>query len=90
MPIPSNTEELEEYAAQLIRAFSQDPHSVLVESTEAPMLILLHVTLAQVDHDNDTVSIYTKKTLTHIINKVSSLHLGKGGRLDSHIRVAGE
>jgi hypothetical protein len=90
MPIPSNTAELEEYVAELIRAFVQDPDSVLVESTEAPMLNLLHLSLAQVDHDNETLTNYTKNALTHIINKVSSLHLDKGGRLDSHIRVAGE
>jgi hypothetical protein len=85
--MPMTIGQLEAYLIALLKGFVVDQNGVHVDSREYPNTIIYSISLAQIDHDEDTVTNFTQKALTHIMRKATQQNIGKDGSVDPEIQV---
>jgi hypothetical protein len=83
--MPLSRGQLEVYLISILRGFVMDQNKIVVTSEEFPNTILYHVSLAKKDIDNNTITDFTQRALSHLMRKATLQNLNKDGGVDPAI-----
>jgi len=85
--MPMTLGQLEAYLVAILKGFVIDQNKIVVKSQEYPNTIIFSVSLAKVDHDNNTITSFTQRSLSHLMNKATMQDRGINGGVDPDIGV---
>ncbi len=85
--MPMTLGQLEAYLVAILKGFVIDQNKVVVTSKDYSNTVIFHVSLAKVDHDNNTITSFTQRSLSHLMNKATLHDRGINGGVDPDIGV---